>query len=215
MPAKESKKREHPPPEDDKAEKLAKITVKLSKEGGHPHIVQQQNEDSPQKRPIDESNHVDSNKKQKIDSELLIDNPPDQPADKIDSPKPKQNDNPGHGTRGKHKQDASAAISPPEAKRGKLKDSKQQKDHPDTPENTTNAEYHRCNTVHQQTPTSTPEILSSTLSFTSESNTPVVTPQPKRRGRPRKVRKHQPIIFFIQGLSTRSVIFNQQNKSDT
>lgn len=70
-PVKESKKREHPP-DDDKSEKLAKITVKFSKGGGHPHIVHQQGEDTSKRSHEDNPSNTEKNKKQKIDSDVVV-----------------------------------------------------------------------------------------------------------------------------------------------
>ncbi|CAH1160050.1 unnamed protein product [Phaedon cochleariae] len=66
---KDGKKRDHQP-EEDKSEKLAKITVKFSKEGGHPHIVQQVEEGS--KRPYEEHGVQEKSKKQKVEVESII-----------------------------------------------------------------------------------------------------------------------------------------------
>ncbi|CAG9858426.1 unnamed protein product [Phyllotreta striolata] len=70
-PAKESKKREHPV-DDEKSEKLVKITVKFPKEGGHPHIVQQPGDDNSPKRSHDENSGSEKNKKQKVESDSVI-----------------------------------------------------------------------------------------------------------------------------------------------
>lgn len=63
-PSKDTKKREYP--EDEKSEKLAKIKVKFSKEGGHPHIVQQTQEIGINKRSNEDS-LTEKPKKQKLD----------------------------------------------------------------------------------------------------------------------------------------------------
>lgn len=208
LPLKESRKREHPP-DDDKAEKLAKITVKFSKEGGHPHIVQQPEET--QKRPHDDPNHVEKNKKQKVEAELstrskqkehieIQNNPFDQVPENIDNntkiklPIP---DNPGHGSSRGRRRD-SGSSSPIESKRNKLKETKP-KDNPDMKKILV-AEVAESVTVSSPltedavvpdnpgpntTPIPTPDVSISTPA--SEVNTPVVTPQPRKRGRPRKV----------------------------
>lgn len=123
--------------------------MKFSKEGGHPHIVQQP-EENLQKRPHEELNYLEKNKKQKLDidstvstrskpkdvpveleTETKINNPTEPLSENNDNPKSKQHisDNPGHGFRGKHKDPNS--NSPIEAKRTKLREMKQ-KDSPDT-----------------------------------------------------------------------------------
>ncbi|XP_074037762.1 PHD finger protein enhancer of yellow 3 [Leptinotarsa decemlineata] len=68
-PTKDSKKREHPP-DDEKSEKLAKITVKFSKGGGHAHIVQQLEETH--KRPHEDQTAPEKNKKQKVENESTM-----------------------------------------------------------------------------------------------------------------------------------------------
>ncbi|XP_072375522.1 uncharacterized protein [Diabrotica undecimpunctata] len=68
-PTKDPKKREHPTDED-KSERLAKITVKFSKEGGH-HIVQQ-GDDNPLKRHQEELPVPEKNKKQKVDTDSVV-----------------------------------------------------------------------------------------------------------------------------------------------
>ncbi|CAG9827391.1 unnamed protein product [Diabrotica balteata] len=68
-PTKDPKKREHPTDED-KSERLAKITVKFSKEGGH-HIVQQ-GDDNPLKRHQEELPVPEKNKKQKVDTDAVV-----------------------------------------------------------------------------------------------------------------------------------------------
>ncbi|XP_028133639.2 titin isoform X1 [Diabrotica virgifera virgifera] len=68
-PAKDPKKREHLTDED-KSERLAKITVKFSKEGGH-HIVHQ-GDDNPLKRPQEELPVPEKNKKQKVDTDSVV-----------------------------------------------------------------------------------------------------------------------------------------------
>lgn len=231
LPAKESRKREHLA-EDEKAEKLAKITVKFSKEGGHPHIVQQ-SEEAQQKRPHEEPNHIEKNKKQKLDQqdtnvstrskqkehiesqpETKKNNPSEQTTESNDNPKPKQSftDNPGHGGRGKHK-DANV-NSPIESKRSKLRESKL-KDNTevtkveDVEESAvvnspvTTTEDIGSTSVHNPgpepiTPRPTPEFsLSNPSSESSTPLTPILTPpQPRKRGRPRKVNMFSYSIIF-------------------
>lgn len=234
IPAKESRKREHPP-EEDKSEKLAKITVKFSKEGGHPHIVQQNEQENLQKRPHEDQNHLEKNKKQKVDvvesiistrskqKEHAVDghaevkeSDPSSPVmdTQSDNSKSKQPqttltnpDNPGHGLRGKHKDQIS--NSPMEAKRSKLKESRHKTNlvepekveinNPNivspvaspldtAPEAT--ALVYQIPAPPAVTPVSTPEIGSVASTPGSEASTPSstnTTPQPKKRGRPRKV----------------------------
>lgn len=215
LPPKESRKREHPP-EDDKAEKLAKITVKFSKEGGHPHIVQQP-EESPQKRPHEDSTGLEKNKKQKVENDSIIstrskqkdhvvepqteNNPSEPVSENSQHSKTKLHitDNPGHGGRGKHKD--SSSNSPIETKRSKLRESKQ-KDNPESKqaeeevaESTvaasplTTADDSISNLSHNPGPYSTPISTPEVVACnpTPASSDAPVTPTPRKRGRPRKV----------------------------
>ncbi|XP_057670969.1 titin-like isoform X1 [Diorhabda carinulata] len=109
-PTKESKKKDQSLDED-KSEKLAKITVKFSKEGGHPHIVQQLGDESNQKRPHEET--VDKNKKLKVDMESVVaTRSKHKDHDVIDN-----KSNPGPELRTKHKDHS--LESPVEVKRTK------------------------------------------------------------------------------------------------
>jgi hypothetical protein len=65
--SKESRRREAPQ-EEEKSEKLAKIKLKFSKEGGHPHIVQ---DEFHNKRSAEQNEH-DKFKRQKMDTENIL-----------------------------------------------------------------------------------------------------------------------------------------------
>lgn len=199
--------------------------MKFSKEGGHPHIVQQPDE-TQQKRPHEEPNHLEKSKKQKLDQhdvnsstrskqkdhvmepqiETKKNHPSDQPPDTSENPKPKPQftDNPGHGVRGKHKD--GNVNSPIESKRSKLKESKHKEHNPDVTKtedvsesavvnSPPTAAVEISNTPNNNpgpepaTPLPIPEtpVLNPPLE-TSTPITPILTPpQPRKRGRPRKV----------------------------
>lgn len=219
LPAKECRKREHPP-DDEKSEKLAKITVKFSKEGGHPHIVQQTEQENHQKRPHDEPNHVEKTKKQKVEVEptptmstrskqkeqAIEASPSDSKKNNLSSPAVHDSvavhDNPGHGSRGKHKD--SSTNSPIEAKRSKLKETRH-KNNPieaetvekDVPVDVAgggvaSVAASPAGSLEESTPAATPLVTPASTPEVpnpgSETlNTPTPPAMPKKRGRPRKV----------------------------
>lgn len=207
--------------------------MKFSKGGGHPHIVQQP-EESQQKRPHEEPNHLEKNKKQKIEQDSNVptrlkqkehievqtetkkNNPTEPDSETNDNPNPKQqtSDNPGHGGRGKHKD--TNVSSPIESKRTKLKESKQRENNLEiiktedvaespiaaspvsTTEDTDDGAVHNPG-PQPILPVSTPDVSMSNPSETESPIVPILTPpQPRKRGRPRKVNINVICTFLIR-----------------
>nr|CAI5846781.1 unnamed protein product [Callosobruchus analis] len=196
------------PVKDDKSEKLAKITLKLSKEGGA-HIVQQP-EDNP-KRPNDEP-ALEKNKKQKSDPKQ---HPVAEPAMETRS-RHKEHDAAGEASKPTKHKDPTGTESPIDAKRSKLSPSpardtrSRSKDviepeeevrvieaRLDSPivisEDSRSQDSGSCIIIedtaseHSFTPDSERKLESEMVDC-SDVTTPTGTPTPKRRGRPRKRR---------------------------